>query len=40
MAAGEILRQWPRALVLAFFAGSVILMGVCTYWVIYLDYLP
>jgi len=40
VAAGEILRRWPRALVLAFFAGSVILMGVCTYWVIYLDYLP
>ena len=40
VAAGEILRRWPRALVLAFFALSVLAMAVCTYWVIYLDYLP
>ncbi len=40
VAAGEILGRWPRALVLAFFAGSVIAMAACTYWIIYLDYLP
>jgi hypothetical protein len=40
VAAGEILRRWPRALVVAFFAACVVVMGVCTYWVVYLDYLP
>jgi len=40
VAAGEILRRWPRGLVVAFFALSVAGMAVCTYWVIYLDYLP
>lgn len=39
-AAGEILRRWPRALVLTFFAASVAGMAVCTYWIIYLDYIP
>jgi hypothetical protein len=40
VAAGEILRRWPRALVVAFFAACVAVMGICTYWVIYLDYVP
>lgn len=40
VAAGEILSRWSRAAVLSCFALSVVVMGVCTYWVIYLDYLP
>jgi hypothetical protein len=40
VAAGEILRSWPRALVLGVFAVSVAAMAVCTYWIVYLDYLP
>lgn len=40
VAAGEILRRWPRALVVAFFGACVAVMGVCTYWVVYLDYIP
>jgi hypothetical protein len=39
-AAGELLRRWPRPVVGACFAASVLAMAVCTYWVIYLDYLP
>jgi hypothetical protein len=40
VAAGEILRRWPRSLVVAFFVGCVIVQAVCVYWVIYLEYLP
>jgi hypothetical protein len=40
VAAGAILRRWPRALVLALFAVSVVLMALCAYWVVYRDYLP
>lgn len=40
VALGEILRRCPRWLVGGFFVASVALMAVCTYWVIYLDYLP
>jgi hypothetical protein len=40
VAAGEILKRWPPVLLAVFFTGSVALMAVCTYWVIYLDYLP
>ena len=40
VAAGEILSRWPRTLVVATFGASVVVMAVCTYWVIFLDYLP
>ena len=30
----------PRWCVAGFFALCVVVMGVCTYWVVYLDYLP
>lgn len=40
VAAGEILRCRPRWLVASFFAACVAGMAVCTYWVVYLDYLP
>ena len=40
VAAGEILRRWPRWAVLTVLGASVAAMAVCTYWVIYLDYLP
>ncbi|MBM3658513.1 MAG: hypothetical protein FJW95_03290 [Actinobacteria bacterium] len=40
VAAGDILRRWPPWAVRTAFAASVVGMAVCTYWVIYLDYLP
>jgi len=40
VAAGEILRRWPRPLVVAALSLSVVGMAACTYWVVYLDYLP
>lgn len=40
VAAGEILRRRPRGIVVALFGASIALMALCTYWVIYLDYIP
>jgi hypothetical protein len=40
VAAGEILRRWPRPLVVATFAASVALQALSVYWVIHQDYLP